>query len=75
MREHTRAAPPVQSVCVPVLHRQEYLCPPARDALEGGGVAPPPFMSLAVKETVAGPMPSLRPATVPLTPSASFNGI
>ena len=36
-----------------------------RDALEGGGrYLPPPSRA-----------PSLRPATFPLTPSASFNGI
>ena len=34
------------------------------DALEGGEVPPPPSRA-----------PSLRPATVPLTPSAGFNGI
>ena len=38
--------------------------PPPRDALEGGEVPPPPFRA-----------PSLCPATVPLTASASFNGI
>ena len=37
-------------------------CP--RDALEGGEPPPPPSGA-----------PSLRPATVPLTPSASLNGI
>ena len=36
----------------------------SRDALEGGGAPPPP-----------GRVPSLCPATVPLMPSASFNGI
>ena len=38
--------------------------PPPRDALEGGGVPPPPPMA-----------PSPCSATVPLTPSAGFNGI
>ena len=37
-----------------------------RDALERRGGTPPPPPSRA---------PSLRPATVPLTPSASLNGI
>ena len=40
--------------------------PPPRDALEGGEAAPTPPPSRA---------PSLCPATVSLTPSASFNGI
>ena len=38
---------------------------PPRDALEGGEVPPPP----------SSRAPSLCPATVPLTPSASLNGI
>ena len=40
--------------------------PKGRDALEGGQVRPPPPLSRA---------PSLCPATVPVTASASFNGI
>ena len=49
----------------PVLEFVRRGQPDPRDALEGGGVPPPP----------PSRAPSLCPATVPLTPSASLNGI
>ena len=62
---HSRAIPPALYLAYRPF-RAHPSSPTARDALEGWGSYPPPPSSRA---------PSLRPATVPLTPSASLNGI